>query len=359
MPLATALNLTRAAKRLFPSAGSPFPSCPLLSRDPGVFCLGTTADIRTDPFQYSITSIDRHTGCRIWQVVFKTCGNLCFILHIGSRGCQRHGWTLHPHVSTCFKQEVCYVDGDRDTPQNHGSWVSREFWRREPEMRNPGKSHADWSWKNLKIQILSHQNMPHWTATICWYCRWKTVFKTVATSAEAPGRRCSWRPQRPSPPAAAWRSPRSRCMLHYAAESNLSTAGVGAPPAAAPRGFWAPGPALSRTSTAAPFARRKATIAVWSQSAAWCSAASRRRNPTSSKSRSRQRRSRRRWPRTAARLPKAAARAMLSSRRAEKCSKNEVPQFLRSSCSIFSTSPSLLLMEIILNKLETELIELL
>ena len=150
---ATAFGLTRAANRLFPSAGSPLPSCPAVSRDPRVFCLGTTADIRTGPFQHSITSIDRHTGCRIWQVVIKTCGNLCFILHIGSRGCQRHGRTLNPNALTCFKQEVCYVDGDRDTPQNHGSWISRELWRREPEMRNPGKSHADWSWKNLKFQI--------------------------------------------------------------------------------------------------------------------------------------------------------------------------------------------------------------
>jgi hypothetical protein len=101
-----------------------------LSRNPQAFCLGTTADIRTDPFQY-ITSIDRRTDCRIWQVVIKMCGNLCFILH---------GWTLHPYVSTCFKQEVCYVDHDRDTPQNHGSWTSIELWRREPEMINPVKS---------------------------------------------------------------------------------------------------------------------------------------------------------------------------------------------------------------------------
>ena len=55
----------RAAKRLFPSAGSLFLSRPPLLRDPRAFCLGTTADIRTDPFQYNITSIDRRTGCRI------------------------------------------------------------------------------------------------------------------------------------------------------------------------------------------------------------------------------------------------------------------------------------------------------
>ena len=106
---ATALSLTRAAKRLFPSAGSLFLYGPPLLRDPRAFRLRTTADIRTDPFQHNITSIDRHTGCRIWQVVFKTCGNLCFILHIGSRGCQRHGWTLNPNVLTCFKQEVCLL----------------------------------------------------------------------------------------------------------------------------------------------------------------------------------------------------------------------------------------------------------
>ena len=69
--------------------------------------------------------------------------------------------------------------------------------------------------------------MPHWTATMCWYCRWKTVFKTVVTSAEAPGRRVSWRPPRPSPPTAAWRSPRGRGVLQDAAGSNLSTAEVG------------------------------------------------------------------------------------------------------------------------------------
>ena len=259
---ATALNLTRAAKRLVPSAGSPFPSCPSVSRNPRVFRLGTTADIRTDPFQYNITS--RHTGCRIWQVGIKTCGNLCFILHIGSRGCQRHGWTVHPHVSTCFEQEVRYVDGDRDTPQNHGSWISREFWRREPEMINPGKSHArhaQRSWKNLKFQISIHQNMPHWTATIYRGCRWKTVVKTGVTSAEAPGRRCPWRPPRPSPPAAAWRSPSGRGMLQNAAESNLSTAGVGGTTCGGSQ-LWAPGPRLLRTSTAAPFARRKATTAA-------------------------------------------------------------------------------------------------
>ena len=97
-------------------------------------------------------------------------------------------------------------------------------------MINPRKSHArhaQRSWKNLKFQILIHQNMPHWTATIYCGCRWKTVLKTVVTSAEAPSRCRSWRPPRPSLPAAAWRSPRSRRVLQHAAESDLSTAGVG------------------------------------------------------------------------------------------------------------------------------------
>ena len=74
---ATALNLTRAAKRLFPSAGSPFPCGPPVSQHPRVFCLGTTADIRTDPFP-CITYMDRSTDCRILQVVIRTCGNRCF-----------------------------------------------------------------------------------------------------------------------------------------------------------------------------------------------------------------------------------------------------------------------------------------
>ena len=67
-----------------------------------------------------------------------------------------------------------------------------------------------------------------------------------------------------------------------------------------------------RTSTAAPFARRNATIAGWPRPAAQCSAAQ------SPKSRSRLPRSRRRWPRTAGRSPFSAASAMSSSRRAER-----------------------------------------
>ena len=192
---------------------------------------------------FELFRIDRRTGCRIWQVVIKTGGNLCFILHIGSRGCQRHGWTLNPNVLTCFKQEVCYVDRDRDTPQNHGSWNSRELWRREPEMRNPGKSHARHahrSWKNLKFQILSHQNMPHWTAIIIVIAGEKLFSKRV------------W--HRLRPPAVVvldvhrgLRRQQQLGALHAAVECcrmqrspTSAPQASEAPPAAAPRGFWAP-----------------------------------------------------------------------------------------------------------------------
>ena len=115
--------------------------------------------------------------------------------------------------------------------------------------------------KEPQISNFNSSNMPHWTATIYRGCRWKTVVKTGVTSAEAPGRRCPWRPPRPSPPAAAWRSPSGRGMLQNAAESNLSTAGVGGTTCGGSQ-LWAPGPRLLRTSTAAPFARRKATTAA-------------------------------------------------------------------------------------------------
>ena len=46
-----ALSLTRAAKRLSPSS-SRFLCVPSLSHNPRAFCLGSTADIRSDPFQY-------------------------------------------------------------------------------------------------------------------------------------------------------------------------------------------------------------------------------------------------------------------------------------------------------------------
>ena len=68
MPLwhCSALGATRAAKRLCPSAGSPFLYCPRLSRNPKVFGLGTTAEIRTDTILH-ITSIDQGSDSRIWQ----------------------------------------------------------------------------------------------------------------------------------------------------------------------------------------------------------------------------------------------------------------------------------------------------
>ena len=189
-------------------------------------------------------------------------------------------------------------------------------------------------------EISNFKSSKHATLNCNYYCdcRWKTVFKTVVTSAEVPSRCRSWRPPRPSPPTAAWRSPRGRWVLQDAAESNLSIAGVGGTTRGGSQ-LWAPGPSLSRTSTAAPFARRKATTAVRPLAAARCSAAT-RFLPVISKNRSRQRRSRRRWPRTAARSPENAASAMFRSRHAEKCSRNEVPQFLRSLCFIFYKSKS-------------------
>jgi hypothetical protein len=88
---ATSLSLARAAKRLFPSAGSRFLCVPALSHRPRVFCLGTmTFEVTLS----NITSIDRRTDCRIWRVE-TMCGKRCFILLIGSHGCQRHGWTLN------------------------------------------------------------------------------------------------------------------------------------------------------------------------------------------------------------------------------------------------------------------------
>ena len=238
---------------------------------------------------------------------------------------------------TCFNK-MCCVDRDRDTPQNHGSWISGELWRREPEMINPGKSHAHRSWKNLKFQILIHQNMPHWTATIIVIAGEKLFSKRL------------WHRLRPPASVVLDVHRGLRCQqqlgaLHAAVDccimqrSPTSAPPASEAPAATPGGFWAPGPLLLRTSTGAPFARRKATTAVWSNRAAACSAA-RRAPMNSEKSWSRQRRSRRRWPRTAARSPLPAASMMSSSRRAEKCSRNEVPHFLWSLCFIFSKSKS-------------------
>ena len=231
-------------------------------------------------------------------------------------------------------------------PQDHSSWTSAE---------------VHWIWRNVNHNKLRHASfiLIHWNATVILIAGEKLFWKRL------------W--HRLRPPAVVvldvhrgLRRQQQLGALHVAVDCcNMQRSPTSAPrrseapPAAAPRRLWAPGPPLPRTSTAAPFARRKATTAGRSVPAAACSAAQRTPATTKSKSRSRQRRSRRRWPRTAARSPEAAASAMLSSRRAEKWSRNEVPQFLRSLCFIFSTRPSLLLMEIILNKLETELIELL
>ena len=105
-------------------------------------------------------------------------------------------------------------------------------------------------------------------------------------------------------------------------------------------------PAATRRSWRS--SRRKATTSVWPR-AARCS---------TRPSRSWSRRSRRR-PRTAGRSPQRAA-SMLASRRAEKCSNEDIfflSSFKAPLIFMFYLSPSLL-MELLLNELETELIEL-
>ena len=166
-----------------------------------------------------------------------------------------------------------------------------------------------------------------------------------------------WRPPRPSLPAAARRSPGGRWVLHSAAESNLSTAGVGG----TTRG-GSPA-ALSSRAVAVPDVHGRALRQEKGDDrrvvVGCCPRAARPGGrPRSSKSRSRQRRSRRRWPRTAARSPEAAARDV----RRLGAGRNAAEMKFLSSLDLYvlsSLSPSLLLMEIILNKLETELIELL
>ena len=169
----------------------------------------------------------------------------------------------------------------------------------------------------------SSKQIPYWTATIIVVAGEKLFSKRL------------W--HRLRPPAVVvldvhrgLRRQQQLGALHAAVEccivqrSPTSAPQASEAPAAAPRRLWAPGPPLATTSTAAPFARRKATTAVRSLAAATCSAATRPnpapRPPANSKSRSRQRRSRRRWPRTAARSPWRAAAAMLSSRRGAKWS---------------------------------------
>ena len=181
----------------------------------------------------------------------------------------------------------------------------------------------------------------HWTATIIVIAGENLFFvKTVVTSAEAPGLCRSWRPPRPSPPAAAWRSPRGRRLLHNAAEWNLSTAGVGGTTCCgsgrllSSRADAAPdvhGPRPSPGERRRPPRGRTAVAA--------CSAASARLpRPRRVGRGSAGRGAGGPAPPPGRRLR--AASAMSSSRRGEKCSRNEVPQFLWSLCFIFSKSKS-------------------
>ena len=205
---------------------------------------------------------------------------------------------------------------------------------------NPMLIEVERTW-NFKFSI--HQNMPHWTATICWYCRWKTVFKTVTW----------W--HRLRPPAVVvldvhrgLRRQQQLGALHAAVECckmqrspTSAPQASEAPPAAAPRGSELPGRRCSGRPRPRP------------------SPGERRRPPCgrspcclvqrglAAAPRPRPRRVGRGSAGRGAGGPapppgrrRRAARAMLSSRRAEKCSRNEVPQFLWSLCSIFSKSKS-------------------
>ena len=71
---------------------------------------------------------------------------------------------------TCFNK-MCCVETET-CPKITALEFQGELWRREPEMRNPVKSHAHRSWKNLKFQILSHQK--HATLN-CNYLLWLPV----------------------------------------------------------------------------------------------------------------------------------------------------------------------------------------
>ena len=74
-----------------------------VSRNPRVFRLGTTADIRTDPFQYHIPlKLIASTDCRIWQVMIKTCRNLCFNLFHSSHWLTWVSKTWMNSTSSCF-----------------------------------------------------------------------------------------------------------------------------------------------------------------------------------------------------------------------------------------------------------------
>ena len=152
-------------------------------------------------------------------------------------------------------------------------------------------------------------------------------------------------------------------MLQDAAESDLSTAGRRRHhPRRLPAASELPGHCCSRTSTAAPFARRKATTAVWSfRAAARCSAAS-ADGPSPGHDLE-----------ESVEAAPVAAQVAPHRRQVAVCAppgrccrlgarRNAAEMKFLSSFDLYvlsSLSPSLLLMEIILNKLETELIELL
>ena len=107
-----------------------------------------------------------------------------------------------------------------------------------------------WSWKQylkLKRYVISHWGMPHslnCTCYICYICycdcRWKKNSVQNGTSAEAPSRSRPWCARRPLLPAAAWRTPRGRCVLPDAAESDLSTGGVASGAVSTGSDRWAP-----------------------------------------------------------------------------------------------------------------------
>ena len=201
--------------------------------------------------------------------------------------------------------------------------------------------------------------MPHWTATIYCDCRWKTVFKTVVISAEAPSRRRSWRPPRPSRPAAACRSPRCRSLLQNAAESNLSSTRrrrrhhlLRLPAASELPGRRCPGRPRPRPSP--PGERRRPPFRRW-----LLPGAARPRGLPRARRVGRGSAGRGAGgpaPPPGRRRAPPAWCCRLGARR------NAAEMKFLSSFDLYvlsSLSPSLLLMEIILNKLETELIELL
>ena len=102
---ATALSLARAAKRLFPSAGSRFLCVPAFSHRPRACRLGTTADIRSDPFQYHFNG----SPCGLQNL---TCGN-------NARKALFHSSHWLTRMSKTWMNPK--PNFSTDTPQNHGS----------------------------------------------------------------------------------------------------------------------------------------------------------------------------------------------------------------------------------------------